>query len=204
LKSQSIEPEVNRLLPQTQESISTQQIESTSIGTKINGSLSQNDLRIKTVQLITSALRMTEMPDGTLDPEELARRIEDKIHDHFKGTGDKYRAAVRSRVFNLRDKKNHALRENVLTGAIVAEQFALMSAEEMASEEMKSVRDRFAKESIMDHQMAIQEGTPTEMFRCGKCGKNNCTYSQMQTRSADEPMTTFVFCRTCGNRWKFS
>jgi transcription elongation factor S-II len=26
---------------------------------------------------------------------------------------------------------------------------------------------------------------------------------QMQTRSADEPMTTFVTCVNCGNKWKF-
>ncbi len=25
---------------------------------------------------------------------------------------------------------------------------------------------------------------------------------QVQTRSADEPMTTFVLCNECGNRWK--
>jgi hypothetical protein len=25
---------------------------------------------------------------------------------------------------------------------------------------------------------------------------------QMQTRSADEPMTTFVSCVACGNKWK--
>jgi transcription elongation factor S-II len=43
----------------------------------------------------------------------------------------------------------------------------------------------------------------TNMFRCGKCKKNNCTYFQMQTRSADEPMTTFVTCLECGKRWKF-
>jgi len=43
----------------------------------------------------------------------------------------------------------------------------------------------------------------TDMFRCGKCRKNNCTYFQMQTRSADEPMTTFVTCLECGKRWKF-
>ena len=44
----------------------------------------------------------------------------------------------------------------------------------------------------------------TDQFRCGKCRKSNCTYYQMQTRSADEPMTTFVQCVTpgCGNRWK--
>jgi len=25
---------------------------------------------------------------------------------------------------------------------------------------------------------------------------------QAQTRSADEPMTTFVYCNDCGHRWK--
>jgi transcription elongation factor S-II len=43
----------------------------------------------------------------------------------------------------------------------------------------------------------------TDMFKCGKCHKRNCTYFQMQTRSADEPMTTFVTCLECANRWKF-
>jgi transcription elongation factor S-II len=42
----------------------------------------------------------------------------------------------------------------------------------------------------------------TSMFKCGKCKKNNCTYYQMQTRSADEPMTTFITCLNCSNRWK--
>jgi len=43
----------------------------------------------------------------------------------------------------------------------------------------------------------------TDIFKCGKCHKRNCTYFQMQTRSADEPMTTFVTCLECNNRWKF-
>lgn len=43
----------------------------------------------------------------------------------------------------------------------------------------------------------------TDMFKCGKCKERNCTYFQMQTRSADEPMTTFVTCLNCKNRWKF-
>lgn len=40
------------------------------------------------------------------------------------------------------------------------------------------------------------------MFKCGKCKTYDTSYYQMQTRSADEPMTTFVSC-DCGNRWKF-
>jgi transcription elongation factor S-II len=40
-------------------------------------------------------------------------------------------------------------------------------------------------------------------FKCRKCKNNNCSHYQLQTRSADEPMTTFVTCMDCGNRWRF-
>ena len=43
-------------------------------------------------------------------------------------------AQIRSRVFNLKDKKNTALRENVLCGSIEPEKFAAMTSEEMASD----------------------------------------------------------------------
>ena len=42
----------------------------------------------------------------------------------------------------------------------------------------------------------------TDNFTCGKCKSTACTYYQLQTRSADEPMTTFVTCTNCGQRWK--
>ena len=47
----------------------------------------------------------------------------------------------------------------------------------------------------------------TDMFVCSRCqrqGKKatNCSYYQLQTRSADEPMTTYVSCLECGQRWK--
>lgn len=37
---------------------------------------------------------------------------------------------------------------------------------------------------------------------CGKCKGSAVSYSQAQTRSADEPLTTFCECTLCGNRWK--
>lgn len=42
----------------------------------------------------------------------------------------------------------------------------------------------------------------TDDFTCGKCHSKKCTHYQLQTRSADEPMTTFVTCLDCGNRFK--
>ena len=39
---------------------------------------------------------------------------------------------------------------------------------------------------------------------CSGCKKKSkCDYYQMQTRSADEPMTTFMTCLECDRRWKF-
>ena len=48
----------------------------------------------------------------------------------------------------------------------------------------------------------INVQSATDTFTCRKCHKNQCTYYQQQTRSADEPMTTFVQCINCDNRWK--
>ncbi|KAG8199252.1 hypothetical protein JTE90_003679 [Oedothorax gibbosus] len=115
----------------------------------------------------------------------------------------KYKNRVRSRVSNLRDVKNPGLRANVLKGIIEPSRIAVMTADEMASEEMKKLRMKFTKEAINDHQMAMTSGTKTDLLKCGKCKKSNCTYNQVQTRSADEPMTTFVYCNECGHRWKF-
>ena len=42
----------------------------------------------------------------------------------------------------------------------------------------------------------------TDMFQCGRCGSRSCSYYEVQTRSADEPMTQFVNCLKCNNRWK--
>jgi len=42
----------------------------------------------------------------------------------------------------------------------------------------------------------------TDTFTCYKCKTKRCNFYQLQTRSADEPMTTFVTCINCGFRWK--
>lgn len=50
--------------------------------------------------------------------------------------------------------------------------------------------------------LKAKEEDYTGLFKCGKCKSVKTTYYQMQTRSADEPMTTYVTCKNCGNRWK--
>ncbi|NXP06565.1 TCEA2 protein, partial [Thinocorus orbignyianus] len=125
-----------------------------------------------------------------------------RIYQDVKNTDMKYKNRVRSRISNLKDSKNPELKKNVLCGVITPEQIAVMTSEEMASNELKEIRKAMTKEAIREHQMAKTGGTQTDLFTCGKCKKKNCTYTQVQTRSSDEPMTTFVVCNECGNRWK--
>ncbi len=54
----------------------------------------------------------------------------------------------------------------------------------------------------MDKATIKQEEISDGMFRCNKCKSMKTTYYQMQTRSADEPMTTFVTCMNCNTKWK--
>lgn len=49
----------------------------------------------------------------------------------------------------------------------------------MASDEMKSLRNRFVKESIDDAQLATVQGTKTDLLKCGKCKQKDCSYNQV-------------------------
>jgi transcription elongation factor S-II len=163
-------------------------------------------VRIKCREMLTGALVVEgeESEDSACaTPAELAEELEECIFMEFKNTDMRYKNRVRSRVANLKDTKNPSLRQNFLAGAISAEKLAKMAPEEMASDEMRKLRDRFVKESIDDAQLAVVQGTKTDLLKCGKCRRRNCSYNQLQTRSADEPMTTFVLCNDCGHRWKF-
>ncbi|NXF21853.1 TCEA3 protein, partial [Rhodinocichla rosea] len=174
--------------------------------------LTGDSVRDKCIEMLTAALRMDDdYKEFSVNCEKMASEIEDHIlweprdphiFQELKSTDMKYRNRVRSRISNLKDPKNPGLRRNVLCGAIEPSLIARMTAEEMASDELKKLRNAMTQEAIREHQMAKTGGTVTDLFQCGKCKKKNCTYNQVQTRSADEPMTTFVLCNECGNRWK--
>lgn len=166
----------------------------------------KDPVRVKCRELLASALELTEVIENgaaLCDVNEIANRCEDVIFAEFKNTDVKYKNRIRSRVANLKDSKNPKFRESVRLGLITPDKLAVMTSEEMASDDLKNLRAKFTKEAIDDHQMARTQGAKTTLLTCGKCKKNNVSYSEMQTRSADEPMTTFAYCLECGHRWKF-
>ena len=60
--------------------------------------------------------------------------------------------------------------------------------------ELKSKRDKL--------KYKLKPEAMTSVFKCRKCSSRSTSYFELQTRSADEPMTQFITCLDCNNRWK--
>ena len=61
----------------------------------------------------------------------------------------------------------------------------------------------FQQQQIREkRQLEGNKSMATDQFLCTRCFKRECTYYEMQTRSADEPMTIFITCLNCGKHWR--
>ena len=80
-------------------------------------------------------------------------------------------------------------------------EIVFMEHHELSPSKWKSLLE--AKKKRDEHIFCPKITATTDNFTCYKCKSKKCTYYQMQTRSADEPMTTFVSCLDWGNRWRW-
>ena len=95
------------------------------------------------------------------------------------------------------------IENNYLLGAIICDaidikNIAFLAPQLLFPDKWKKIIDR--RNLIEDKKKNM---ATTNIFKCKKCHKKKCSVYQMQTRSADEPMTTFVNCLICGASWKF-
>tara|TARA_B100000287_G_scaffold71469_1_gene62983 strand:- start:10157 stop:10660 length:504 start_codon:yes stop_codon:yes gene_type:complete len=89
------------------------------------------------------------------------------------------------------------LREKIKDGIIQSYNLVKMSREEMNPEVWEALKTKTLNQAIFK-----KEEHGDGMFKCNKCKSMKTVYYQMQTRSADEPMTTFVTCTDCSFKWK--
>lgn len=104
---------------------------------------------------------------------------------------------LRSIYINL---KNPDVSSAVTSGNIKPQDLAFMSHQEICPAKWKQLIEDKKVRDKQKYEPNIEAST--DNFTCNKCKSKKCTYYQLQTRSADEPMTTFVTCLECGKRWK--
>lgn len=91
--------------------------------------------------------------------------------------------------------------EKLLSGEVDPKAFVEMPAEELCPARWKAALDKMIEAETLLYSKNVTAAIYMYCSRCKK--KSKCDYYQMQTRSADEPMTTFVTCLECDREWKF-
>ena len=114
-----------------------------------------------------------------------------------------YRQILRSMLSNLHPQspvQNTRLLIRVQEGEFTLYEIPFMSSYELFPEKWFALKDK-----LLQREQKILEGNKsraTDQFKCRRCQKKECTYYELQTRSADEPMTIFITCLNCGKEWR--
>lgn len=113
----------------------------------------------------------------------------------------KYKQKFVSLYYNMTNPKNEDLLDRIATGQVPITKLPYMTPYELDPKNWEStfLRIATAKMDMGDFAVQMEEG----LFKCGKCKSRRVHHYQMQTRSADESMTTYCTCTECKNVWKF-
>jgi DNA-directed RNA polymerase subunit M/transcription elongation factor TFIIS len=116
---------------------------------------------------------------------------------------DVYKIIARRVVANLDPSAyvgNTRLLGRLREGEFDPSAVAGMSSRELYPEHWQALADEQLKRETTMLEGSKEVGC--DFFKCKRCGKSRTRYWEMQTRSADEPMTIFIRCLNCGKEWR--
>jgi transcription elongation factor S-II len=162
--------------------------------------------------------KCVKMFDKELGDEKKSRLIEKDIYNSVINDSKKnnikrswecitfkslYLSRIRSIFSNIKSDsyiQNTTFKSCILKGDIKSDSISSLSHVDIFPERWKIlIEDKMKKEKL---RYELKPEAMTDMFKCRRCGSRSCTYYEMQTRSADEPMTQFITCLDCNNHWK--
>ena len=184
--------------PSTMPVIQSANIQSANIKKIPNPDMFRSRIRERLAAILQNTIQATNLEKGiynySLEKAEKLNIVKKWDNEFFVTI---YIDHLRSIYINLQDPDVCGL---IKTGKIKSHELAYMTHQEMKP---KKWHDLIEEKKIRDkNQYEPNLEASTDNFTCRKCKSKRCTYYQLQTRSADEPMTTFVSCIDCGKRWK--
>lgn len=130
-------------------------------------------------------------------PDDILHRIEEGIYDACKNSNNVIMHYSIISVKVLQNITNEYVIKCIKDGTWNAESLAKLDKDVLNPEKWQQIQDiRLPKNIVKERKKGVN--------RCKKCGSWYTTFTQAQTRSADESITTFVKCEDCFARFKFN
>lgn len=126
---------------------------------------------------------------------DLVRNVEAHCHAHSDSSRE-YHDRIRHAAFNLRNNPRVGLHVLVESDDVLAEDTLIGRIHQ----ETRARQRRF-DDMLQDKYEALNDQTFQAIVRCRRCGSEEVTWDEKQTRSADEGATIYCSCTTCRNRW---
>ncbi|EAN79459.1 transcription elongation factor s-II, putative [Trypanosoma equiperdum] len=162
----------------------------------------QGDTRLtKWKTLLCKALMQGRKEEDEGRVADMALRIVKAIPGGRSESADTFRMLL----VHLGDAKNRELRESIIEEKFSVEVLVRMKERDLLNpEERERQEAAFLARSRDTDLTEIRKATSTTstLFPCPSCKAKNCTWTQKQTRSADEPMTIFCICNICEHKWR--
>lgn len=114
-----------------------------------------------------------------------------------------YKSAARRVLGNCSSAsyvQNNHLGSKLASGDITLDILRSMQTIDYAPHLYSDLRERQLLRE--QNQLEGSKAMATDLFKCGRCHKRETTFYELQTRSADEPMTKFITCLNCANHWR--
>jgi len=158
--------------------------------------------------------RYNKDTDENIDVEYLERTknlaidIEEQLFKALYIQGDKNNSKYVNKgksIFSNLNSAENELRGKVLSGGISPKALVTMDVKDMASSKLKELRQKTQEEDFNSRRSdwnRIHSTVENGIYKCKQCKGMRTSKFQLQIRSADEPMTTFITCIDCNSQWK--
>jgi len=109
-----------------------------------------------------------------------------------------YKDKLRTVYTNL--KTTPRLIQQMQSEDILPQSIPFMTHQEIRPDQWQELIEKKIKREESKYVNRVEAST--DIYQCRKCKSRKCTYYSVQIRSADEPMTVFISCLSCGKNWK--
>ena len=174
----------------------------------MNNSSYSDTLRNKCVQLINSQLN-NESKSRLIEKSIFNDMIEFSISKNISRNWNNkyfkllYISRIRSIYTNINESsylKNDYLKKQILNDTIDCNNISKLPPYDIFPDNWKYLIDEQMRKDKLKYELKPE--AMTDIFKCHRCSSRSCIYYEVQTRSADEPMTQFITCLDCNNHWK--